>query len=58
MFVTDIQTKASIFNKFFNQQCTLLKNNNVLPVNQTFLTQSRLNSIDFNEDDVLKVKEH
>ena len=55
MFVTDIKTKASIFNKFFNEQCTLLKNNSVLPVNQIFLTQSRLNSIDFNEDDVLKV---
>ena len=41
-FVTDIQPKANIFNKFFAEQCTPLKNNSVLPVNQMFLTQSRL----------------
>ena len=54
-FVTDIQTKANIFNKFFAEQCTPLKNNSVLPVNQMFLTQSRLNYIDFNEDEILKI---
>ena len=50
-FVTDIQTKANIFNKVFAEQCTPLKNSSVLPVNQMFLTQSRLNYIDFNEDE-------
>ena len=30
-FVTDIQTKANIFNKFFADQCTPLKNGSVLP---------------------------
>ena len=50
-FVTDIQTKANIFHKVFAEQCTPLKNNSVLPVNQMFLTQSRLNYIDFNEDE-------
>ena len=54
-FVTDIQTKANIFNKFFAQQCTPLENSNVLPVNQKFLTQSRLNSIDINENEVLNI---
>ena len=54
-FVTDIQTKANIFNKFFAEQCTPLKNNSVLPVNQMFLTQYRLNYIDFNEDEILKI---
>ena len=54
-FATDIQTKANIFNKFFAEQCTPLKNNSVLPVNQMFLTQSRLNYIDFNEDEILKI---
>ena len=47
--------KANIFNKFFADQCTLLKNNSSLPVNQIFLTQSRLTSLDFNEDELLKV---
>ena len=55
MFVTDIQTKANIFNKFFTEQCTPLKNSSILPKNQMFLTHSRLNSIDFNEDKVLKI---
>ena len=54
-FVTDIQTKANIFNKFFAEQCTPLKNNSVLPVNQMFLTQFRRNYIDFNEDEILKI---
>ena len=54
-FVTDIQTKANIFNKFFAQQCTSLENSSVLPVNQKFLTQSRLNSIDINENEVLNI---
>ena len=47
--------KANIFNKFFAEQCTPLKNNSVLPVNQMFLTQSRLSCISFNEDEILKI---
>ena len=54
-FVTDIQMKANIFNTFFAEQCTPLNNSSVLPVNQMFLTQSRLNFINFNEDEILKV---
>ena len=54
-FVTDIQMKANIFNNFFAEQCTPLKNNSVLPLNQMFLTQSRLNCIDFNGDEILKI---
>ena len=54
-FVTDIQTKANIFNTFFAEQCTPLNNSSVLPVNQMFLTQSRLNFINLNEDEILKV---
>ena len=55
MFVTDIQTKVNFFNKFFTEQCTPLKNSSVLPINQIILTQSRLNSIYFNEEEVLKI---
>ena len=54
-FVTDIQTKANIFNKFFAEQCSPLKNDSLLPLNQIFLTQSRLNSLDFNEDEIIKI---
>ena len=54
-FITDIQTKTNIFNKFFAEQCTLLKYSSVLPANQMFLRQSRLNSINFSEDEILKI---
>ena len=54
-FVTDIKTKACIFNQFFAEQCTPLENDSVLPVNQIFLTQSQLSSLDFNEDKILKI---
>ena len=54
-FVTDIQTKANIFNKFFAEKCTPLKNDSLLPLNQILLTQSRLNSLDFNEDEIIKI---
>ena len=54
-FVTDIKMKLCIFNKFFEEQCSPLKNDSVFPVNQIFLTQSRLNSLDFNEDEILKM---
>ena len=53
-FVTDIQTEANIFNMLFAEQYTPLNNSSVLPVNQMFLTQSRLNFINFNEDEILK----
>ena len=54
-FVTDMKTKADIFNKFFAEQCTPLKNDSKLPNSQIFLTQSRLSSLDFNEDEALKI---
>ena len=54
-FVTDIQSKGNIFNKFFADQCIPLKNDSVLPTNQMFLTQARLGSLDFNEGEILKI---
>ena len=52
-FVTNIQTKTNIFNKFFAQQCQPLNNASDLPTNQIFLTQSRLGSLNFNEGELL-----
>ena len=54
-FVTDIQAKANIFNKFFADQCTPLKNNRLFPTNQLFMTQATLRSLDFNEGEILKI---
>ena len=54
-FITYMKTKADIFNKFFAEQCTPLKNDSKLPSNQIYLTQSRLVSLNFNEDEILKI---
>ena len=54
-FVTDMKTKADIFYKVFAEQCTPLKNDSKLPSNQIYLTQSRLGSLNFNEDEILKI---
>ena len=54
-FVTDIQAKANIFNKFFADQCTPLKNNSMLPTNQLFMAQAPLRSLDFKEGAILKI---
>ena len=54
-FITDIQTKANIFNKVFAGQCTPLRNCSVLPVNQMFLTQARLKHLDFKEVENIKI---
>ena len=40
---------------FFAEQCTPLKNNSVLLVNQKRLNQSRLVSLEFNENEILKI---
>ena len=54
-FVTDMQMKANIFNKFFADQCAPLKNGSVLPKNQIFLAQSRICTLDFNEEELMKI---
>ena len=54
-FVTDMKTKADIFNQFFAEQYTTLKNDSKLPSNQIYLRQSRLVSLNFNEDEILKI---
>ena len=54
-FVTDIQTKANIYNKFFADQCIPLINGNVLPTSQMLLIPSRLCNLNFNEVEIIKI---
>ena len=54
-FVTDIKTKANIFNKFLPEHCTHLNNDSWFPTNQIFLTQSRLGSLAFSEDEIFNI---
>ena len=54
-FATDTRRKANILNKFFAEQCTPFKNGSVLPSSQEFLTQERLCSLDFSNNEILKL---
>ena len=50
--VTDIRQKQT-FSMSILLSNVHLKNSSVLPINQTFLTQSRLTYLDFNEEEIL-----
>ena len=53
--VSDFTEKANLFNNFFATQCTPLSNNSILPSAISFKTQSRLSSINFEKEDILKI---
>ena len=42
-----MKTKADVFNNFFAEQCTPLKNDSKFPSNQIYLIESRLVSRNF-----------
>ena len=52
--VSDFANKANLFNNLFATQCTPLTNSSVLPSVMSFKTHSRLNSISFEKEDILK----
>jgi len=54
IFVTMNKMKARFFNEFFSLQCTLLKNNSVLPV-FSFLTNQRINYINVDNDEIISL---
>ena len=47
--------KKKKFNKFFADQCQPLNNASDLPTNKLLLSQSRLGSLDFNEEELLQI---
>ena len=53
--VSDFTKKAYLFNDFFAVQCTPLTNISVLSSTISFKTHSRLNSISFEKEDILKI---
>ena len=55
---SDLREKANIFNDFFATQCkpySMYTLNSVLPSTISFKTQSRLSSINFEKEDILKI---
>ena len=51
VLISDVSEKASIFNSFFAKQCSLIETGSVLPPEQ-FLTNLRLDNLEFNEDKI------
>ena len=56
-FVTDPKEKTELFNSFFFNQCSLLKNCSKLPTNLTYVTDKRLRTINFTADNIEKIIE-
>ena len=53
--VSDFKEKANLFNDFFATECTPLSNNSTLPSAISFKTKSRLCSINFEKENILKI---
>ena len=54
-FITDFRQKAELFNSFFPEQCSILQNSSKLSTNLTPRTDQSLTSINFSQDDILKI---
>ena len=47
--------KANHFNSFFVSHCTPLNNNSKVPGSQTYITDSKLSSLQFEDKDIIKI---
>ena len=54
-FITDFKEKAELFNSFFSNQCSLLKNCSKLPTNLRYVTDKILRTINFTTDNIEKI---
>ena len=53
-FITDFKEKAELFNSFFSNQCSLLKNCCKLPTNLKYINDKRLFIINFRANNIEK----
>ena len=53
--VSNFKTKAKNFNIFFASQCTPLDNYSTIPGNQTYVTDNKLSSLQFEDCDIIKI---
>ena len=54
-FVTNFFENAELFSSFFSEQCPLINNGNSLPTQIQYLTNNRLSSITFSQNDIAKI---
>ena len=53
--ISDFKMKANHFNSFFASHSTPLNNISKVPESQTFITDSKLSSIQFEDKDIIKI---
>ena len=53
--ISDFKMKANHFNSFFTALCTTLNNNSKVQGSQTYITDSNLSSLQFEDKDVIKI---
>ena len=51
-YVTDFKKKAELFNSFFAKQCSLISNSSELPLNLHYVTDKRLHTLSFSNNDI------
>ena len=54
-FINDFRQKGELFNSFFAEQRSILQNSSKLPTNLAPRTDQSLTSINFSQDDILKI---
>ena len=53
--ISDFKMKAKHFNSFFASHCTPLNNNGKVPGSQTYITDSALSSLQFEDKNIIKI---
>ena len=53
--ISDFKMKANHFNCFFASQCIPLDNNSTIPGSQTYTTDNKLSSLQFEDKGVIKI---
>ena len=54
-FIIDFKEKAEMFNNFFIDQCSILRNKSELPATLSKKMRESLTTIDFSNKDILKI---
>ena len=54
-FITDFCQKAELFNSFFAEQCSILLNSSKLQTNLAPRRDQSITSVNFSQDDILKI---
>ena len=54
-FIADFRQKTELSNSFFAEQCSILQNSSKLPTNLAPGTDQLLTSINFSQDDILRI---